>query len=398
MHRYTDNWNARHCTEDDGPQAFIGDTAFPLQEHLSVCGAFDNRFCMHVSDLDTPALVVDLDLMERNIQEMADWCRAHGINLRPHLKPTKVPAIAHMLLEAGAKGICCQKLGEAEVMARAGIKDILIPYNIVGKPKLERLTRLAKQCKVTVAVDSEYTARGIAEQAGKDGCTIRVIVELFMGRTGVATPQGVLELAKKIIEMPSLSFEGIMSFPTDEKTLATSNLLRSHGIPVNMVSGRLDIYPLGTKEPLYSELGLTEIRTGMYVLGAGKYYRFSRDKENPRRVYNADRCALRVVCTVVSRPIPDLAIIDGGIKTFSVLAGPPYGYFVEYPDAIMNGMSVEHGHVDVSQCERKPTIGEMVSVIPNHPGVCLNLHDTLLGVRKGAVERVWPIEARGKVQ
>jgi len=353
---------------------------------------------MQVQELDTPALVVDLDLMERNIKEMAEWCRAHNINLRPHLKPTKVPAIAHMLIDEGAKGICCQKLGEAEVMVQSGIRDILIPYNIVGKPKLKRLTGLAKQCTLTVAVDSEYTARGISEQAQKDDCTVRVIVELYMGRTGVPTPEGVLELAKRIIQMPCLSFEGIMSYPSDEKTHTTVELLRSHGIPVNMVSGRPDIYPLGSKEPLYHQIGLTEIRTGMYVLGAGKYYRFSRDKENPRKVHHADRCALRVICTVVSRPVPDRAIIDGGIKAFSSYRGPPYGCFVEYPSAIMNGMSVEHGHVDISECSKKPVIGEKVTVIPNHPGICLNLHDTLIGVRRGLVETVWPIEARGKVQ
>jgi D-serine deaminase-like pyridoxal phosphate-dependent protein len=353
---------------------------------------------MQASQLDTPALIVDLDLMERNIKEMAEWCKAHNITLRPHLKPTKVPAIAHLLIDAGAKGICCQKLGEAEVMVQAGIKDILIPYNIVGKQKLERLTRLAKQCTLTVAVDSEYTARGISEQAQEDGCTVRVIVELYMSRTGVPTLEDVLGLAKKIIKMPSLSFEGIMSYPSDEKTLTTIELLKSNGIPVNMVSGRPDIYPLGSKEPLYHQIGLTEIRTGMYVLGAGKYYRFSRDKENPGKVYHADRCALRVICTVVSCPVPDKAIIDGGIKTFSSYRGPPYGYFVEYPNAIMNGMSVEHGHVDISECSKKPVIGEKLTVIPNHPGICLNLHDTLIGVRRGLVETIWPIEGRGKVQ
>ena len=353
---------------------------------------------MDIYDLDTPSLIVDLDLMERNIKEMADWCRAHNINLRPHMKPIKVPAIAHMLLEAGAKGICCQKLGEAEVMAQAGIKDILIPYPIVGKQKLERLTRLAKQCKLTVAVDSEYVAKEISKQAVKDGCTIRVIVELFMGRTGVPTPKGVLKLAKKILKMPGLSFEGIMSYPTDEKTGESVKLLKDNGIPVNMVSGRPDIYPLGSKEPLYHQIGLTEIRTGIYVLGAGKYYRFRRDKDDPRKVYYADRSALRVLCTVVSRPIPNMAIIDGGIKTFSSYAGPPYGYFVDYPKALMERMSVEHGHVDISECAEKPRIGEKVTVVPNHPGICINLHDTLIGVRKGRVETIWPILARGKVQ
>ena len=353
---------------------------------------------MELSDLDTPALIVDLDLMERNIREMMEWCRANGINLRAHVKSIKVPAIAHMLIEAGAKGICCQKLGEAEVMAQAGIKDILIPYPIVGRHKLERLTRLAKQCKLTVAIDSEYVAKKISEQAVKDGCIIRVIIELYMGRTGVPTPKGVLRLAKKVMRMPGLSFEGIMSYPTDEKTGETVRLLKKNGIPVKMVSGRPDIYPLGSKKPLYHEIGLTEIRTGIFVLGAGKYYRFQRDKDDPRKVYYADRSALRVLCTVISRPVRDMAIIDGGIKTFSTFDGPPYGYFIDYPRALMNAMSVEHGHVDVSECRRKPRIGEMVTAVPNHPGICLNLHDTLIGVRRGRVEAVWPILARGKIQ
>ena len=358
---------------------------------------------MYVSELDTPALVVDLDLMERNIKDMSDFCKSYDMNIRPHLKPTKIPAIAHKLLESGAKGICCQKVGEAEVMVRAGIKDILIPYNIVGERKLERLIRLVKQCDLTVALDSEYTAKGISKQAEKDGCVVDVIVELFMGRTGVSSPEEVIELAKKIDVMPGLSFKGIMSYDPGErdkemKTRVTVDLLEKNGLPVNIVSGRPDIYPLGTKESAYHKLGLTEFRTGMYVLGAGKYYRFTRDKNDPRKVYHADYCSLRVICTVVSRPTKDLAIIDGGIKTFSVFREAPYGFFIEHPKALMERMSVEHGHLDVSECNKKPVVGERVTVVPNHPGITLNLHDVLYGIRGNDVETIWPVEARGKVQ
>ena len=163
---------------------------------------------MHINDLDTPTLIADLDVLERNISGMANHCSEIGIPLRVHTKTHKVPEIAKLQLAAGSQGITCQKLGEAEVMVDAGIDDILIPYNIIGKPKLQRLTDLTKQAKITVALDSEETATSISQQAIADGCVIPVVVELDTRskRCGVGSPQHAQRLAQKVVNMPGIDF------------------------------------------------------------------------------------------------------------------------------------------------------------------------------------------------
>ena len=154
---------------------------------------------MHISELDTPALTVDLDVLERNIYNMASLCREIDIDLRVHTKTHKVPEIAEMQVAAGSKGITSQKLGEAEAMVDGGLDDILIPYNIVGKPKLQRLTQLVKRAQITVALDSEITAEGISGQAAADGCTVRVVIEQDTGggRVGVQSPKPHLNLPRR---------------------------------------------------------------------------------------------------------------------------------------------------------------------------------------------------------
>jgi D-serine deaminase-like pyridoxal phosphate-dependent protein len=175
---------------------------------------------MKITDLDTPVLALDLDTLERNIQDRAAYCREQGIRVRPHVKTHKCPAIAHLQMEAGAIGITCQKLGEAEVMVQAGIKDILIPYNIVGRVKLERLMRLCRQARMTVAADSEDTVRGISEAASAEGLTVPVIVEIDTGegRCGVQTPEAVVVLAEAIRDLPGVTFQGIMTHPSQKES------------------------------------------------------------------------------------------------------------------------------------------------------------------------------------
>ena len=354
---------------------------------------------MNVYDLDTPALTVDLDVLEQNIHNMAEHCRNLDIGLRVHIKTHKVPQIAQRQLTAGAMGIACQKLGEAEVMAEAGISgcdgtrcDILIPYNIVGKPKVERLTRLAKQAKVTVAVDSETTAKGISQQAQKDECPIQVIIELDTGgrRCGVQSPQAALELAQKIVKMPYLEFQGIMTYPSNSRAKPfieeTVDLLKRDGIPVNIISGG------GTgAEAASKDIGCTETRSGSYVYEGMK-------RVSGVAALNPETCALRMIVTVVSMPTSERIIIDAGQKTFTSYPPSPYGYIIEHPEIKIYGMSVEHGHIDVSDSEHKFQVGEKLSVIPLHQGMTSNLHDELVGVRNGKVEVTWKIAGRGKVQ
>ncbi len=346
---------------------------------------------MNIDALDTPALVADLDVLERNIEDMATHCDQLGIPLRVHTKTHKVPEIAKLQIAAGSRGITCQKLGEAEVMVDAGIDNILIPYNIVGTPKLKRLTALVQRAQVIVALDSKETATGISEQASADGCVVPVIVELDTGsgRCGVQSPQDAQRLAQQIMKMQGIDFQGMMTYPSNVRAKPfieeTLDLLSSDGIPVNIISGG------GTgSEAASKELGCTETRSGSYVY------------EGITRIGNSemlapDRCVLRVITTVVSTPTPDRIIIDGGMKTFASYPPTPYGHIIEYPDAKIYGMSVEHGHVDVSECSHRFKVGEHLSVIPLHQGMTSNLHDELVGIRGDTIETTWHIAGRGRV-
>ena len=348
---------------------------------------------MYVFDLDTPALVVDLDVLERNIEGMASHCADLGIALRVHTKSHKVPEIAKMQVAAGSQGITCQKVGEAEVMAHAGIDDILIPYNIVGKTKVRRLCALAQMTDMIVAVDSEDTARGISHQAGEDGCTIRVLVELDTGgkRCGVQSPQAAQELGKRIMDLPGLSLKGIMTYPSRPTAKPfieeTVSLFCQAGLSCQIISGG------GTGlEAASKEIGCTETRSGSYVYEGMTRVGRSREGLNP------ERCPLRVVATVVSMPTSDRIIIDGGQKTFGSYPPVPYGSIIEQPEAKIYGMSVEHGHVDVSECSHRFRVGEKLSVIPLHQGMVTNMHDEMVGARNQQVEVVWRIQGRGKAK
>jgi D-serine deaminase-like pyridoxal phosphate-dependent protein len=298
----------------------------------------------------------------------------------------------------GAIGLTCQKVGEAEVMVSGGLAvDILIPFNIIGKQKLERLTALATQTRLTVAADSEYTVKGLAEAAQKAGVTLGVIVEVECGmnRTGVATPQGAAELAKKIDKAKGLELRGFMGYPTPpasrEIIQETIALFDKAGLSREIVSGG------STRHALEAHLvpELTEYRIGEYPTGGEGHLRAGR--------HTVEQCALRIQATVISKPTDDRIILDAGSKTMSASTyqaphGTSMGYIVQYPDARFYGASEEHGHVDVSACAKKPEIGERVEVLPVHPCPCVNEHDEMVAVRNGVVEAVWPIYARGKIR
>ena len=347
---------------------------------------------MHIYDLDTPALVIDLDVLERNIADMAAHCKDLGIALRVHTKTHKVPEIAQMQLAAGSQGIVCQKVGEAEVMARAGIRDILIPYNILGTQKLRRLTALAKMAAITVAADSEETVRGLSAQAAADGVTIRVLVEADTGgqRCGVQTPEASRDLGRLVADLPGLELAGMMTFPSNLRGQAFFDSARElwarDGLPCEVLSGG------GTGlEAVSKQLGFNEHRSGSYAYEGLTRIQKSAD-------LTPERCALRVIVTVVSVPTPDRAIIDGGQKTFESYPPVPYGLIIEHPEARIHAMSVEHGHVDVSGCNHRFRVGEKLSVIPLHQGKVTNMHDEVAAARNGEVVCVWDVAGRGKVR
>ncbi len=347
-----------------------------------------------IDDLDTPAMIIDLDILEKNIREMQELCNRIPIPLQVHTKTHKNPEIARMQLRQGAVGICCQKLGEAEVMVAHGIyENILIPYNLVGEQKLVRLARLAKRARLTVAVDSEYTARGISEQLQRDGGRVRVLVEIDTGgrRTGVQSPQAALELAQKVSRLPNLELRGIMTYPSriEAKPVLeeTIDLFRKAGLPLDEISGG------GTgAEAVSKEIGCNVTRSGSYAFEGLQRINTTTNPPNPTT------CATRVIVTVVSTTTPERIIIDAGQKGFERNPPNPYGYVVDHPEARIYTMSVEHGHVDVRACSHKFRVGERLMVIPQHQETTLNLHEEVYGVRNGRIEVIWPVAGRGKLR
>lgn len=363
---------------------------------------------MTIDQLETPAVLVDLDIMEANIARMADYGRRHDLRLRPHTKTHKIPAIAQMQIEAGCRGITVAKSGEAEVMAAAGLDDILVAYPLFGETKLKRLATLATKKRITVAIDSVVTAEAISQAAQAAGSTINLLVEIDVGmrRCGVATPQDVEILAKTIIKLPGVQFAGLNLYPghiwappaeqsihlgqVAEKLAAVLDRLSRSGIECRVVSG-------GSTPTAYQShliAGLTEIRPGTYVF-------------NDRNTVGAGACsltdcALRVIVIVVSNAVSGRAIVDGGSKTFSSdrwLAGNKegFGHVVEYPEILFESMSEEHGHLNLSQSTHHPQVGERLGIIPNHVCACVNMHDRIWYHRKGLVEGFWKVEARGRV-
>jgi len=345
----------------------------------------------YVSDLETPSVLIDLDKMERNIALMQKRCDDLGIQFRPHIKTHKIPDIARRQIEAGAVGIACQKVSEAEVFADAGFHDIQIPYNIVGERKTRRLAALAKRARVTVTVDSQAVVDGIAVAAREAGVFISMMVELVSlnQRTGT-TPQAALELAQRIEAADGLHFAGLMIYPSDAairpRLQATLALLADAGIAVETVSGGGS----GASNDAHLLPELTELRVGTSIFWdwncvAADYTGF-------------DNVAMRVLATVVSANEPERVILDSGSKAIhSETIDGQFGHLVEYPAARLHKVNEEHGYVDCSACPSPPTVGEIVHIIPVHTCVVTNLHNQLYGVRGDRVEVIWDVAARGMV-
>lgn len=349
---------------------------------------------MHLDELETPVPVVDVDRLEQNISRLQTYLDEHKIANRPHIKTHKIPAIAKMQMDAGAVGITCQKVSEAELMAEAGFENIFLPYNIVSEKKLKRLMALAARVQLSVTADSAFTVRGLSEAAQGAGLTLTVLVECDTGahRCGVQSPAEAAELARLIDKLPNLHFGGLMTYPTNEHldgfVRETRSLLKDDGIQIERVSGGGT--PCMWEAHTHPEL--TEHRAGIYVYGDRLTLRSG--------AVTLDTYALRVYATVVSRPTADRGILDAGSKSLSSdLHGlDGYGYICEYPDAKIYALSEEHGHVDFSACARKPEIGARVSIIPNHCCTVTSLFDEVIGVRGNQVDVTWQVAARGTVR
>ncbi len=362
---------------------------------------------MHVDDIETPALLIEAEILDRNLRAMAGYCGNHNLALRPHTKTHKIPEIARMQIKYGAPGITVAKVSEAEVMADGGIDDIVIVYPIWGESKWKRVAELAKRIRVAVAMDSPEIAEAISRSAQEAGVEVGIRLEFDtgFGRCGLPIESSSVAIARQILELPNLRWDGISFYPGHimgdhairEQDIAVENerldrlyaLLNAAGIPCPVVSGGNT--PAAFESHRFH--GVTEIRPGTYVFND----RNTVDSE--AATYND--CAATVLTTVVSTSVAHRAIIDAGSKMLSgdsLLSGERrhYGYVQNRPDMILEDLSEEHGHLRLYE-GAQARIGDRLRVIPNHICPCINLQDHVYLVSGEHVLKRWKVAARGKV-
>lgn len=345
----------------------------------------------------TPALVIDMDRVERNISRIQAICDAAGVANRPHIKTHKSPFLARLQIQAGAQGITCQKLGEAEVMAEAGLDDILISYNLIGEEKIARLGALLAKTNVTVAADNAVVIAGLSHAGTAAGRPLPVVIECDTGRkrAGVETPTEAVTLAKQIADTPGLSFAGFMMYPTETGwpeaqrfyDEALSGVLQL-GLDPGIVStgGSPNLKNVGKLS------GATEHRAGTYI--------YNDRMQVAAGVATWDDCALHVYSTVVSRAAPERGILDAGSKTLTADTGglDGYGLILEHPEAKIARFAEEHGFLDLSKTNSRPVVGDVVRIVPNHVCVVVNMADEAVMVRGDEIIGTLPIAARGKLR
>lgn len=356
-----------------------------------------------IQELDTPALLLDLDAFERNIQTMSAFFADKPTALRPHAKTHKCPHVALRQLEAGAIGITCAKVSEAEVMAQAGVTDILIANQVIGPIKIARLTELAGHCDMMVAVDDVNNVQELSEACSAKTVSLRVLIEVDvgMGRCGVQPGKATQELARHVAQAPNLRFAGLLAYEghlvsivdPDEKAqkvkqafaplLDTCQRLAQMGLPVEIVSaGGTGTYDVtGTCKPV------TEIEAGSYVFMDSSY----------RQVRPEFETALTVLVTIISRPTHQRAIVDAGKKSLTTEFGLPEVYDVD--GLQLRSLSEEHGALAITGSDgRQCRPGDKILILPSHCCTTVNLYDVLHVFRDGIVVDVWPIAGRGCAQ
>ncbi len=358
---------------------------------------------LQVDELDTPVLLVDLDVLERNIERMRRVIIDEaGLRWRPHTKGMKTPALAHMLQRAGAQGITCAKLAEAEIMAASGIKDILIANQVVGSLKAARLARLQRSTRVLSCVDSVRGTQFLGEAARAEGIDIPVVIELDtgMGRAGVLPGEATVALAKQVDQIEGVNLCGLMTWEStaakepsiEAKRAASARMLgslvdsaeacRAQGLNMEILTCG------GTLTYWYSAFhpGITELQAGGGIYGDAMYcHRFGVDHE----------FALSIMSTVTSRPTPQRIICDAGKKTMSADMAQPIplglGEVAEYKQ------SAEHGIIELVAASDTPQIGDHLHWIAGYSDTTVFLHNELVATRDGVVEAVWPLPGRGKL-
>jgi D-serine deaminase-like pyridoxal phosphate-dependent protein len=357
-----------------------------------------------LEDVDTPALVLDLDAFERNVKRMADSVAGRGVRVRAHAKTHKCPEIAKRQIAAGAVGVCCQKVSEAEAMVDGGISDVLVSNEVVGEAKLVRLAALAARARIGVCADDTQNVRALQAAAARAGARLDVYVEVDVGmrRCGVAPGAPAAALAREIAACPELRFAGLQAYQgraqhmrsAAERRAAieraasaahqTRKLIESGGIACPTVTGA------GSGTYLYEiESGAyDEIQPGSYVFMDADYARNEWAAPLPRFEH-----ALFVLATVMSRPAAERAVVDAGLKASSVDSGMPIVW--ERPGLQFVRASDEHGVIEIASGAAAPALGEKLLLVPGHCDPTVNLYDWFVCLRAGRVEALWPITARG---
>ncbi len=367
----------------------------------------DSQVGRTLDEVETPVAVVDLDRLEANLQRLQLYADEHAIALWPHTKTHKSPEIGLRQLALGAGGLTVAKTGEAEVFHEAGAPRVLLHYPPLGADKWERLARLAAEgLSLTVAVDSVPPAEGLARALQRAGASAELLVELDVGlhRTGQVTAAGALAVAQEVSRLPGVEVSGISCYPghvrEDPATIVeavaevdallrqTRDAFLAAGISCDRVSG-------GSTPTRYMThtTCVNELRAGTYAL-------LDRNDAPTEPTLGFDACALTVVVTVVSDAVRDQIVIDAGSKTLTSDGHHDggNGLIVGLPGAQLRALNEEHGYVDVSALEERPAVGDRLQVIPNHACGCVNLHEGLLGIRNGTVERVIRVAGRGLVR
>jgi D-serine deaminase-like pyridoxal phosphate-dependent protein len=346
----------------------------------------------------TPCAVIDMDRVERNIARIQGVCEAAGVANRPHIKTHKSPVIARRQVAAGARGVTCQKIGEAEIMADAGIDNILITYNLIGEEKMARLAALQAKAQMTVAADNPTVVAGLPKAAEISGRPLSVVVECDTGRkrAGVETPAEAIALAREIAASKGLEFAGFMLYPTETGWPEAQKFfdealegVREHGLEAKMVStgGTPNLKNVGKLK------GATEHRFGTYI--------YNDRMQVAAGVASWDDCALNIYSTVVSRAAADRGILDAGSKTLTSDTGgglDGFGLILEHPEARIARFAEEHGFLDLTRSNTRPKVGDVVRIVPNHVCVVVNMMDEVVMVRGDEIVGVLPVAARGKLR
>jgi D-serine deaminase-like pyridoxal phosphate-dependent protein len=360
---------------------------------------------MRLEEVDTPALILDLDAFETNLKRLADLVKGR-VRVRAHAKTHKCPEIGKRQIAAGAVGVCCQKVSEAEAMVEGGIGDVLISNEIVGARKLERLAALAKRARIGVCVDHADNVRDLQAAAQRAGSNIDTYIELEVGmkRCGVAPGEPALALVKAVTACPNLRFAGIHAYHGRAQHIRSAGerraVIESAAAAVRSTRALLEknkmVCPIvtgaGSGTFMFEvELGAwDEIQPGSYVFMDRDYARNEWAPPMPRFEHS-----LFVLATVMSRPGPDLAVVDAGLKASSVDSGMPGVW--DRPGLSYTHASDEHGWVEIGQGAAAPELGDKLLLVPGHCDPTVNLYDWYVCVRGGVVEALWPITARGAI-